>query len=1147
MDGDWDEVSLTTSASSPPNGYHSPIEALAFDTHQELLWLGNKHGRVSSFYNADLQPYTSFMAGDLPVRQLLFHDKGVIAVTPTSIHMAMRRGPPLWHLTNSDMKNLQCMSYTSRGQSEILVAGGQNVMFVIDVEKGTILRQVSTIDQYTLMKRSRYICAATTTGVVNILDATTFSVIKAWTAHSAAIHDMDAQHDFIVTCGFSRRQQHNNGYMYDLFVNVFNLKTLESFSPIPFPAGAAFVRMHPKMSSTTIVASQIGQMHVVDLMNVNTTSIMKQANIVNSLKGLDIAPSGEAIILSDSDCQAHLWGNHSKLQFTDHSLPIEFADPEEHGPPLDWGVETPLNTIGLPYYRQTLLSAWPNHLISEIGAPPPSIEPNFLSVLKPTGQYTYTQNTRNTRRNQVENTRIIAKASAGINAPMFLSDKENAKMKQSARDASRASESADVAETDPSGRKAGVPDMYGNVEIKYGKFGVDDFDFGYFNGTNYSGLETHISNAYANSLLQIMRFTPLIRNLALHHTATSCINDMCLLCELGFLVDMLEKAGGSPCQATNMLKTFSCQAQAGPLGLLEEDSSGNSLSNMLQGLNRFLLDRFSMDYKSVPPPTPITFDGTNITFDNIFATQATTAIRCEHCRSEHTRSGKTLVNELMYPQPKLGARHPRIPKFSFSQILKMSVERETMSRGWCNRCQKYQYLSTKKAVHSAPAALMLNAAANSPEAKHFWAIPGWLPAEIGIIIEHDQFFCYEGEDLKLHLSRGIHKVAVYSLIGFVADIDNGQHQKSHLVSLVNVSHVQPVAPAESQWHLFNDFLVRPVTPQNALTFNTSWKVPSVITYQLKAACNRIDDAWKQAMDCSLLYRDTSSSAVPGERTYRPLALSEAPGEGTVVALDTEFVSIRQAEIQITSEGESETIRPTVYALARVSILRASGEDEGMPFIDDYIMVRGGIVDYLTNFSGIVAEDLNPRTSRHSLVPLKVVYKKLWILLNKGCLFLGHGLSSDFRVANIHVPKAQRIDTGELFFIKEHKRKLKLAFVAWHVLKEPIQVDTHDSIEDARTALKLYRKYQEYTDAGIWKTMLNSVYASGKDNNFQPPTAAKKDELVIQPSGTPPLHDGRLVDASSGPVTPVRRPIGLAPGTGGSFGTGFTPGRNSPFK
>jgi PAB-dependent poly(A)-specific ribonuclease subunit 2 len=40
------------------------------------------------------------------------------------------------------MKDLKCMCYTSRGTSEILVAGLQDQMFIIDVDKGTISKQV---------------------------------------------------------------------------------------------------------------------------------------------------------------------------------------------------------------------------------------------------------------------------------------------------------------------------------------------------------------------------------------------------------------------------------------------------------------------------------------------------------------------------------------------------------------------------------------------------------------------------------------------------------------------------------------------------------------------------------------------------------------------------------------------------------------------------------------------------------------------------------------------------------------------------------------------------------------------------------------------------------------------------------------------
>ncbi len=289
----------------------------------------------------------------------------------------------------------------------------------------------------------------------------------------------------------------------------------------------------------------------------------------------------------------------------------------------------------------------------------------------------------------------------------------------------------------------------------------------------------------------------------------------------------------------------------------------------------------------------------------------------------------------------------------------------------------------------------------------------------------------------------------------------------------------------------------------------------------------------------------------GEKTYRPLdPVTEAPSEGTIIALDTEFVSVRQPEIEVNSDGERETIRPIVYALARVSVVRGAGEDEGLPFIDDYIAVKEPVVDYLTSYSGIVPGDLDPRYSKHNLVSLKVAYKKLWILLNLGCKFLGHGLKQDFRVGNIHVPKAQVIDTIDFFFVKNRLRRISLAFLSWCLLKEDIQLGTHDSIEDARAALKLYRKYLEFQDAGVMETILEDVYRKGREVGWKPP-AAKKDGHIIERTETPTMLDdaghGGPSGAASMPTTPVKRPSGLVPGTGSSFNvSGWTPGKGSTF-
>lgn len=275
----------------------------------------------------------------------------------------------------------------------------------------------------------------------------------------------------------------------------------------------------------------------------------------------------------------------------------------------------------------------------------------------------------------------------------------------------------------------------------------------------------------------------------------------------------------------------------------------------------------------------------------------------------------------------------------------------------------------------------------------------------------------------------------------------------------------------------------------------------------------------------------------GDPTYKLLdAENEKPGPETIIALDTEFVAVRQPEIEMNSDGERETIRPIVYALARTSVVRGQGEEEGMPFIDDYINIREPIVDFLTSYSGITREDLDPHLSKHSLLPLKVAYKKLWILLNLGCKFLGHGLKQDFRVINIHVPKTQIIDTIDLFFLKSRLRKLSLAFLAWYFLKEDIQLETHDSVEDSRTALKLYRKYLEFEDAGILEAMLQDVYRAGRDVNFKPPR--REEGAIVRRTDTPPLP----VEGQAPPLTPARSVIGFGGGT-----ASWTPGKGSPLR
>ena len=132
----------------------------------------------------------------------------------------------------------------------------------------------------------------------------------------------------------------------------------------------------------------------------------------------------------------------------------------------------------MPYYREQLLSAWSSNHIYEVGNPPSKIDPAVLNSLRPFEVGLVAPNPRKVRRNQAEKTRIIDSNGVALAAPKFLSEKarEPEDEQNSGRRISDAVEA--LANAAPNGIiKADVPPMYRNVEIKYSKFGVDDFDF----------------------------------------------------------------------------------------------------------------------------------------------------------------------------------------------------------------------------------------------------------------------------------------------------------------------------------------------------------------------------------------------------------------------------------------------------------------------------------------------------------------------------------------------------------------------------------------------------------------------------------------------------------------------------------------------
>ena len=93
------------------------------------------------------------------------------------------------------------------------------------------------------------------------------------------------------------------------------------------------------------------------------------------------------------------------------------------------------------------------------------------------------KNPRNLHRNQVEDTRTAAEnTQSTLKPPKFLSEKARELAKSPAGTPPPEEVVPDipqvVSDSKLESHKVDVPEMYQTIEIKYSKFGIDDFDFG---------------------------------------------------------------------------------------------------------------------------------------------------------------------------------------------------------------------------------------------------------------------------------------------------------------------------------------------------------------------------------------------------------------------------------------------------------------------------------------------------------------------------------------------------------------------------------------------------------------------------------------------------------------------------------------------
>lgn len=180
----------------------------------------------------------------------------------------------------------------------------------------------------------------------------------------------------------------------------------------------------------------------------------------------------------------------------------------------------------------------------------------------------------------------------------------------------------------------------------------------------------------------------------------------------------------------------------------------------------------------------------------------------------------------------------------------------------------------------------------------------------------------------------------------------------------------------------------------------------------------------------------------------------------VVALDCEFVGVGP-------EGKED-------ALARASLVNSRGE----VLYDSFVRVETRVVDYRFRYSGVKEADItgpgaaDPREAQREIAALL-----------KGRILVGHAVKNDLRVLRIPHPQRDTRDTSD-YYKKLWKRDGRgggappaLRLVVARVLGvDQFQTAEHDSCEDARAALALYKK-----NSKEWESSRKSVHSSKTRN------------------------------------------------------------------
>lgn len=195
----------------------------------------------------------------------------------------------------------------------------------------------------------------------------------------------------------------------------------------------------------------------------------------------------------------------------------------------------------------------------------------------------------------------------------------------------------------------------------------------------------------------------------------------------------------------------------------------------------------------------------------------------------------------------------------------------------------------------------------------------------------------------------------------------------------------------------------------------------------------------------------------------PKAASRQPdaAKANIVALDCEFVGVGP-------DGERS-------ALARVSLV----DGEGSILLDRFVKPQEFVTDFRTSITGIRKEMLNGV----GVLTEEAARGKVAEMI-QGKIVVGHALQNDFRVLQLFHPHALIRDTSMYKPLRPPFRAKKtpsLKLLCKHWLHEDIHTGNHNSVEDARMALRLYQSQSKQWERQMQGAMQSAAERAPHDN------------------------------------------------------------------